>query len=145
MDKTGTLWTECLVHFQANCLVHFRANCLVHFPRNRHVSAPNSDWWGSSHTIKRHKIQTQIAKNDKRNAEELLLIQMFQLRNDVEESIQQVHLADKAFAASLENVRLNADCYQAGTCLLSDLLDAQNTLQQTRDQRTETITVYYMK
>jgi len=106
------------------------------------VSVPISDWWGGSHAIKRQKIQTQIAKNDKRNAEELLLIQMLQLRNDVEESIQQVHLADKAITASLENLRLNADCYQAGTCLLSDLLDAQNALQQTRDQRTEAITVY---
>ena len=37
MDKTGTLSTECLVHFQAECLVHFRAECPVHFPRNRQI------------------------------------------------------------------------------------------------------------
>jgi outer membrane protein TolC len=109
------------------------------------VSVPITDWWGGSKAIKRQKIQVQIAENDKRNAEEMLLIQMQQLRNDVEEAVQQVQLADKAIVSALENVRLNADYYEAGTALLTDLLDAQNALQKTRDQRTEAITMYCMK
>ena len=67
------------------------------------------------------------------------------LLNDVEEAAQQVQLADKAIAATLENVRLNTDYYEAGTGLLTDLLDAQNSLQQTRDQYTEAATEYRMK
>ena len=109
------------------------------------VSVPITDWWGGSKAVKRQKIQAQIAQNDKRNAEEMLLIQMLQLRNDVEEAEQQVQLADKAIAAALENVRLNSDYYEAGTGLLTDLLDAQNALQQTRDQRAEAVTAYCMK
>jgi outer membrane protein TolC len=109
------------------------------------VSVPITDWWGGSKAIKKQKIQTQIAQNDKRNAEEMLLIQMQQLRNEVEEAVLQVQLADKAIAAALENLRLNTDYYEAGTGLLTDLLDAQNALQQTRDQRTEAITAYCMK
>jgi outer membrane protein TolC len=109
------------------------------------VSVPISDWWGGSRAIKKQKIQVRIAENEKRNAEELLLIQMQQLRNDVDEAAQQVQLADKAIAAALENVRLNDDYYQAGTGLLTDLLDAQNALQQARDQRTEAVTVFCMK
>ena len=109
------------------------------------VSVPITDWWGGSHAIKKQKIQVEIAQNDKRNAEELLLIQMQQLQNDVEESAQQIQLADKAIVSALENVRLNSDYYEAGTALLTDLLDAQNTLQQARDQRTEAITVYCVK
>ena len=109
------------------------------------VSVPISDWWGGSHAIKKQKLQVKIAKNDKRNAEELLLIQIQQLRNDVEEAAQQVQLADKAIVSALENVRLNTDYYQAGTGLLTELLDAQNALQQARDQRTESVTVYCVK
>ena len=106
------------------------------------VSVPISDWWGGSRAVKKQKIQVQIAQKDKHNVEELLLIQMQQLRNEVEEAAQLVQLADRAIVSALENVRLNTDYYRAGTGLLTDLLNAQNSLQQARDQRTEAVTVY---
>jgi outer membrane protein TolC len=109
------------------------------------VSIPITNWWGGSHAVKKQKLQVKIAENDKRNAEEMLLIQMQQLRNDVEEAAMQVQLADKAIVAALENVRLNTDYYEAGTGLLTDLLEAQSALQQTRDQHTEAITAYCIK
>jgi len=109
------------------------------------VSIPITDWWGGSHAVRKQKLQVQIAENDKRNAEEILLIQMQQLLNDVEEAAQQIQLADKAIAAALENLRLNTDYYEAGTGLLTDLLEAQSALQQTRDQHTEAITAYCVK
>ena len=109
------------------------------------VSIPISDWWGGSKAIKKQKIQVQIARNDKRDAEELLLIQMQQLRNDVEESAQLVQLADKAIVSALENVRLNSDYYEAGAGLLTDLLDAQSILQQARDQRIEAVTGLFVR
>ena len=109
------------------------------------VSVPITDWWGGSHAIKKQKLQVKMAENDKRNAEELLLIQMLQLQNELQEAVQQVHLADKAIESALENVRLNTDYYEAGTGLLTDLLTAQSALQQTRDQHTEAITDFYMK
>ena len=109
------------------------------------VSIPISNWWGGSHAIKKQKINLQIAENDKRNAEEMLLIQMQHLWNDLEEASLQVQLSDKAIASALENVRLNADYYEAGTGLLTDLLDAQSALQQARDQHAEATTSYRMK
>ena len=109
------------------------------------VSVPITDWWGGSKAVKKQKIQVEIARNDKRNAEELLLIQMQQLRNDVEEAMQQVQLADKAIVSALENVRLNSDYYEAGAGLLTDLLDAQSALQQSRDLRAEAVTIYCLK
>ena len=109
------------------------------------ISIPISNWWGGSHAVKKQKINVQIAENDKRNAEEMLLIQMQQLWNDLEEASHQVQLSEKAIVSALENVRLNTDYYQAGTGLLTDLLDAQNALQQVRDQHTEAVTGYRMK
>ena len=109
------------------------------------ISLPISNWWGGTHAVKKQKINLQIAENDKHNAEEMLLIQMQQLWNEMEEASLQVQLSDKAIASALENVRLNADYYEAGTGLLTDLLDAQSALQQARDQHTEATTSYRMK
>jgi len=106
------------------------------------VIIPISDWWGGAHAIKKQKTEVKIAQSDKRYAEEMLLIQMQQLRNEVEEAALQIKLADRAIISALENVRLNADYYEVGTGLLTNLLDAQNALQQARDQRTEAVTVY---
>ncbi|MDD3789268.1 MAG: TolC family protein [Petrimonas sp.] len=109
------------------------------------VSIPISGWWGGSHAIKRQKLQVLMAENDKRDAAELLLIQMQQLWNDLEEAYVQIILAEKTIASALENVRLNDDYYKVGTGLLTDLLDAQSALQQARDQYTEATTGYQMK
>jgi Outer membrane protein len=109
------------------------------------VSVPITNWWGGSHAIKRQKINVQIAENDKRNAEEMLLIQMQQLWNELEEASLQIQLSEKAITSALENVRLNTDYYKAGTGLLTDLLDAQTALQQTRDQHTEATANYRIK
>jgi len=109
------------------------------------VSVPITNWWGGSHAIKRQKLQIKIAENDKRNAEEMILIQMQQLWNELEEAYTQMQLAQRSIATALENVRLNDDYYHAGTGLLTDLLDAQNSLQLARDQYTEAATGYRMK
>ena len=109
------------------------------------VSVPISNWWGGSYAVKKQKLQLQIAENDKRNAEEMLLIQMQQLWNELEEAYAQIQLAERGIAAALENVRLCDDYYHAGTGLLTELLDAQNSLQIARDQHTEAATGYRMK
>lgn len=109
------------------------------------VSVPLSSWWGGSHAIKKQKINTKIAENSKQDNSELLLIQMQQLWNELEESYKQVELAGKSVTSATENVRLNSDYYAAGTIALSDLLDAQTLLQQSRDQYTEACTNYLTK
>ena len=75
----------------------------------------------------------------------MLLIQMQQLWNEPEEAYTQMQLSEKGISTALENVRLCDDYYHAGTGLLTELLDAQNSLQQARDQYTEATTGYRMK
>ena len=104
------------------------------------VSVPISDWWGGSHAIKKQKFQTMMAQNEQRNNSDLLLIQMQKLWNDVEESYKQVKLAEESVVTATENVRLNTNYYQAGTTTLSDLLDSQLLLQQSRNQHTDAYT-----
>ena len=109
------------------------------------VSVPLSDWWGGSHAIKKQKFQTMMAQNEQRNNSDLLLIQMQKLWNDVEESYKQVKLAEESVVTATENVRLNTNYYQAGTTTLSDLLDSQLLLQQSRNQHTDAYTQYLIK
>jgi outer membrane protein TolC len=109
------------------------------------VSVPITGWWGGSHAIKKKRLEVQQAVNIRQETEDLLLTQMQHLRNVVAEAYQQTLLAQESIAVAEENVRQNEDHYKAGVSILSDLLDAQNLLQQTRDQYTEAATEYFMK
>jgi outer membrane protein TolC len=109
------------------------------------VSVPLSGWWGGSHAIKKKKMEVRAAENTKQNTAELLLLQMQRLWDELDEARQQVQLARQSISVAEENVRLNEDHYREGISILSDLLDAQNLLQQSRDQYTEALTAYYLK
>jgi outer membrane protein TolC len=62
---------------------------------------------------------------------------MQHLWNEVEDSYQQILIAQNSIEQSTENLRLNRNYYQAGTSTMSDLLDAQQLYQQSRDQLVE--------
>ena len=108
------------------------------------VSVPISGWWGGSHAVKKHKIEMQIAENTKQQVSEQLLVQMQQLRNELDEAYKQLLIAEKSTIIARENLRQSTDHYQAGTTILSDLLDAQSLLQQSLDQYTDAATGYYI-
>jgi outer membrane protein TolC len=65
--------------------------------------------------------------------------------DELNEAYQQTLLAQKSIAVAEENVRMSEDHYKAGVSILSDLLDAQNILQQSRDQYAETVAIYCVK
>jgi outer membrane protein TolC len=109
------------------------------------VSIPITDWWGGSHAVKKKRLEVQQAINTHNETAELLLIQMQQLAAELGEAYQQVLLAQKSIAVAEENVRMSEDHYKAGISILSDLLDAQNLLQQSRDQYVEAATGYCVK
>ncbi len=109
------------------------------------VSVPISDWWGGSHAIKKQKLSLQIAELEKEDASQLLLIRMQKCWNDLTEAYNQVALSKESIATAQENLRLSSDYYKAGTSTLTDLLDAQTSLQQARDQYTDSYTDYMVK
>lgn len=109
------------------------------------VSIPLSDWWGGSYAIKKQKINEQIAVNDRSDIQQQLLVQMQKVRNDLDEAYKQVLIAREAINQSTENLRLNDAYYRAGTVKLTDLLDAQTFLQQSRDRYVEKYTIYQRK
>ena len=106
------------------------------------VTVPISGWWGGSHAIKRRKIEQQRAEEQLEDNSQLLCIRMQQAWNDVEEAFQQLSIADRSIEQAAENLRLNRDYYRAGTCSMSDLLQAQMLYQQAMDNRTDTFAAY---
>jgi outer membrane protein TolC len=95
--------------------------------------------------FKRKKLEQQAAENTRAENAELLLVQMQQIRNELNEAYRQMQLAQKSIAAAEENLKISQDNYNAGVTTISDLLEAQNLLQQSADQHAEAITQYYMK
>ena len=109
------------------------------------VSVPISDWWGGSHAIKRKKLEQQQAQEQLADNAELLKIKMQSAWNSVEESYQQLLLAQRSIEQAEENLRLNRDYYNAGISKMSDLLEAQMLYQQSCDKRTDAFADYQNK
>lgn len=109
------------------------------------ISVPISDWWGGSHVIKRRKIEHQKAQEQLADNAELLQIRMQNAWNGVEESYQQLQLAQRSIEQAEENLRLNRNYYKAGTSKMSDLLEAQLLYQQACDKRTDAFADYQNK
>ncbi len=98
------------------------------------VSVPISGWWGGSHAIKKQKLAYEQARDQMDDASQKLVINMNNCWANVETSHKQLAISRKSIEQSEENLRLNNDYYRAGTTTMSDLLDAQSSYQQSRDQ-----------
>ena len=101
------------------------------------VSVPISDWWGGSHAIKRKKIEYEKAQEQLTDNAQLLQIRMQNAWNAVVEARQQLDIARRSIEQSQENLRLNRNYYRAGTCTMSNLLEAQMLYQQALDKQTD--------
>ena len=109
------------------------------------VTVPISDWWGGSHAIKRRRIEQQQAQEQLTDNTQLLSIRIQKSWNDVLEAQAQLQIAQRSITQAEENLRLNRNYYQAGTCRMSDLLEAQLLYQQALDRHTETYADYQNK
>ena len=109
------------------------------------VSVPLSGWWEGSHSLKRSKLAVRTEENNLRNGSELLVINMQNSWNAVTDAYKQVRIAIESIGQSAENLRLQTDYYHAGTCTMSDLLEAQTLFQQSRDRYVEAYAQYAVK
>ncbi len=109
------------------------------------IAIPLSDWWGGTHAIRQKNVQLKIAEESKRSNSELLLVQMQQLWNELVEAYDQAKISKESVVKATENARISTNCYHAGTVAISDLLNAQSLLQQSRDQYTDDLTTYFIK
>ncbi|MEA4918440.1 TolC family protein [Proteiniphilum sp.] len=109
------------------------------------VKIPISDWWGASHDIKEKKYKEQIARNNSQNNTELLLLQIQKAWNELNEAYKQIDVAHETMVQAEENLRINSDNYENGIVNISDMLEAQAMLQQTKDDLTDARSGYRIK
>ena len=104
------------------------------------VSVPIS--WKAPHSIKKYKYRHQNAVNEFNNGSEQLMIKMQKTKIDLVNAYEQALIARKSIEQSEENLRLNEEYYRAGTSSMSDLLEAQQLFQQSRDKYAEAFSKY---
>lgn len=109
------------------------------------VSVPLTKWWGGSQEMKRQKLQVRNAENRLKDQSELLLIRMENSWNALTDAYKQIGIAMESIRQAQENLRLQSDYYHAGTCTMSDLLEAQSLYRQSCDQYVESYAQYEIK
>lgn len=109
------------------------------------VSIPLSGWWEGSHNLKRSRLAVHTNENNLRDGSELLVINMQNIWNALNNAYKQVQIAIESIEQATENLRLQTNYYHAGTCTMSDLLEAQNLYQQSRDHYVESYAQYEIK
>lgn len=82
------------------------------------VSVPLTKWWGGSYDMKRQKLQVHNSENQLTDQSELLIIRMRNSWNAMNDAYQQVQIAIESIGQAKENLRLQSDYYQAGTCTM---------------------------
>jgi multidrug efflux pump subunit AcrB/outer membrane protein TolC len=97
------------------------------------LSIPISDWWAGSHKIKKQEIEVEQARNSLQENTEMLVLQIRQAANEVGETSFQVSVSQVSVEQANENLRISQDNYKAGMIGISDLLEAQAVVQQTKD------------
>lgn len=109
------------------------------------VSIPLTAWWEGSHNIRQQKLAVNNSENQLKDQSELLVIRMQDNWNKLNEAYRQIGIARRSIEQSAENLRLNTDYYTAGTCSMSDLLEAQSLYRQSRDKYMEARAQYAIK
>lgn len=109
------------------------------------VSIPISSWWGGSHAIKRRKIEEQEAREQLADKQQLLSIKVEKEWDDVTVAYRKTLIARKSIEQSCENLRLNQQFYHAGTGKMTDLLEVQRQVQQSRDSWVEAVAAYQLR
>ena len=109
------------------------------------VHIPITQWWGGGLKMKKANLALQAAENTRDNAGELLSVQMQQLYNQLGEYYDQVEISKLSIETANENYRMQLDAYQAGTATMTELLNAESLLHQSRDQYANDYTNYVLK
>ncbi|MBE6302914.1 MAG: TolC family protein [Bacteroidales bacterium] len=104
------------------------------------VSIPIS--WKAPFSVRKYKLRHQNAVTEFNNGSEQLMIRMQKAQIDLSNAYQQALIALNSIEQSEENLRLNEQYYKAGTSGMSDLLEAQQLYQQSRDNYAEAYSKY---
>ena len=106
------------------------------------LQVPITDWHKASFKLKKHDLDAEKAENTRRDLTEKMEIQTNQAWFNLEQSWLRISMAQTALKDAEANLKITQDYYDAGLVALSDLLEAQTLLKQSRDELTDSRVEY---
>jgi outer membrane protein TolC len=106
------------------------------------LQVPITDWHKTSIKLKKHDLDTEMAENTRRDLTEKMEMQTNQAWFNLEQSWLRINMAQTALSDAEANLKVTQDYYEAGLVALSDLLEAQTLLKQSRDELTDSRVEY---
>ncbi|WP_165570269.1 TolC family protein [Chryseobacterium sp. FH1] len=101
------------------------------------LSVPISNWWEDKHKIKQSITKEDIAKNELKEGVGSLNLQIEKSWRDLDEAYKSIQLNEETLVQTLENRRVNEQSYKNGLSQMSDLLDSQAQVSETREKLIE--------
>ena len=91
-------------------------------------------WHKTIFKLKKNDLDAEIAENNRKNYTELMEMQTNQAWFNLEQSWLRISMAQTALNDAKANLKITQDYYEAGLVTLSDLLEAQTMLKNSRDE-----------
>lgn len=101
------------------------------------LQIPITDWYKTSCKLKKHDIETEMAQNQQRDLTEQMELQTKQAWFELQQSWLRIELARASTDEAEANLKMANDYYEAGISALSEVLEAQTLLKQSRDELTD--------
>lgn len=98
------------------------------------LQVPITDWHKTAYRLKKHNLDFEIAENARRDFTEKMELQTNQAWFNLEQSWLRINMAQTALNDAEANLKITQDYYEAGLVALSDLLEAQTMLKNSRDE-----------
>ena len=106
------------------------------------LQVPITDWHKTSIKLKKHNLDAEMAENTRRDLTEKMQLQTNQAWFNLEQSWLRIGMAQTALNDAEANLKITEDYYDAGLVALSDVLEAQTLLKQSRDELTDSRVEY---
>ena len=106
------------------------------------LQVPITDWHKTYFKLKKHDLDAEMAENTRRDLTEKMEMQTNQAWFNLEQSWLHITMAQTALSDAEANLKITQDYYDAGLVALSDLLEAQTLLKQSRDELTDSRVEY---
>ena len=106
------------------------------------LQIPITDWHKTSFKLKKHDLDAEMAENTRRDFTEKMQLQTNQAWFNLEQSWLRISMAQTALRDAEANLKITEDYYDAGLVALSDVLEAQTLLKQSRDELTDSRVEY---
>ena len=98
------------------------------------LQVPITYWHKTIFKLKKNDLDAEIAENNRKNYTELMEMQTNQAWFNLEQSWLRISMAQTALNDAKANLKITQDYYEAGLVTLSDLLEAQTMLKNSRDE-----------